>query len=127
MATAPKGFKKVETGLTGFWRPTKVGQCLQGVVGHAVETKGRDGKSNTFFVLRLSTSDCEGVSSQNGKALKADIGMLVGVGGKVLHTFLSEHTGREVYLIYKGLGDAKRGQNAPKLFDVYESVEDGGS
>ena len=49
--------------------------------------------------------------------------MLVGVGGKTLATFLEEHIGQAVYIVYKGLGVAKKGQNAPKLYDTYEKGE----
>lgn len=126
---APKGFKKVETAIAGFWKPAKVGQSLQGVVGHQVETKGADGKANVYFVVRL-TSEESGPIARNsdgkggGKAVKPAIGMLVGVGGRTLQTFLKEREGREVFLSYAGLGEAKRGQNPPKLYETFEAGGD---
>jgi hypothetical protein len=119
---APKGFKKVETGISGFWKPTKAGHSLQGVVGHAVETKGADGKPNTFYMLRLKTDDSGPIATGAGKVVRAVEGMVVGVGGRTLQTFLGERIGQEVFLEYKGLGDAKRGQSAPKLYDCYETL-----
>jgi hypothetical protein len=118
---APKGFKKVETGLGGFWKPTKEGQHVQGIIGHAVETKGVDGKPNVFYTFRLLDEKSGPIVNANGKPLKTYEGMLIGIGGKTLLTFFADRLGKEVYIEYQGLGVAKRGQNAPKLYDTFES------
>lgn len=123
---APKGFKKVETGISGFWKPTKGGShSVQGVVGHAVETKGADDKPNTFYMLRLTTDEGGPIVTGQNKPVKMRVGMVVGIGGRTLQTFLHENMGREVYLEYRGLGEAKKGQSAPKLFDTFVSEESG--
>ena len=131
---APKGFKKVETGMAGFWKPTKAGQHIRGIVGEAIETAGipvKDaegkmvpGKPNTFHTLRVLDEKSGPVQDSKEKALKVYEGMRVGIGGRVLQNFLTEYQGKEVYLEYKGLGVAKKGQSAPKLFDVY-AADDG--
>jgi hypothetical protein len=117
---APTGYRKVETRINGFWKPKKAGDFLEGVVGHRVEAPGVDGKPNSYYTFRLADDQCQSLETQEGKRLQADGGMLVGVGGKTLLTFLEEHEGKAVYLIYKGLGVAKKGQNAPKLYDTFE-------
>ncbi len=123
---APKGFRKVETSLAGFWKPEKAGQCLRGVVGHAIEARSPTGETNTFYSIKLTDILGGPVVSRAGKTIKHAVGQQVGVGGKTLLTFLRENVGREVYLEYKGLGDAKKGQNAPKLYDCYvmETADD---
>lgn len=120
-----KNFKKVDNGIAGFWKPTKEGEGLQGVVGHTVETKGVDGRPNVFVMLRLTREDSGPIVTGNGRVVKSTVGMNVGVGGKMLLNFLSERTGHEVALVYRGLGDPKRGMNPPKLYDTYDSTEAG--
>lgn len=121
---APAGYRKVETRIQGFFKPKKPGDFIEGVVGHRAESQGADGKPNVYFTFRLADDQCTCIESSDGKKLKADGGMLVGVGGKTLATFLEEHEGQAVYIVYKGLGVPKRGQNAPKLYDTYEKGEE---
>jgi hypothetical protein len=117
---APPGYRKVETRIGGFWKPKKKGDFIEGVVGHRVSTQGIDGKENSYYTFRLADDQCTSLESSDGKHLAADGGALVGIGGKTLLTFLEEHEGRAVYIVYKGLGIAKKGQNAPKLYDTFE-------
>jgi hypothetical protein len=119
---APKGFKQVDNSLGGFWKPTKAGQHLQGLVGHLIEAKSsvRDGKPNRFYAIRLIGADSGPIVNTDDKEIPAEDGMLVGVGGAVLLNFLHERIGKEVYLAYRGLGKAKKGQNAPKMYDTFE-------
>ena len=119
----PKGFKKVDNGIAGFWKPTKEGEGLQGVVGHMVETPGADGQPNRFYTVRVTSVESGPIVSTNGRTIKVEAGVLVGVGGRVLANFLSERTGREVVLVYKGLGKAKAGRSAPKLYETFDSTE----
>jgi len=123
--SVPKGFKKVDNGIAGFWKPTKEGEGLQGIVGHMVETPGADGKPNRFFTVRVTTEESGPIVSNTGRVVKTEVGTLVGVGGRVLANFLGERagSGREVVLVYKGLGKAKTGRNAPKLYETYDSEE----
>lgn len=117
------GFRKVETHLGGFWKPTQIGQQIRGVVGQAVEVKGKEDKLNTFYTLTLTTDDGGPIKSGEDKTIKPEVGMIVGVGGKMLLTFLRGREGAEVILVYAGLGPKKPGQNAPKLYDTYEREE----
>ena len=120
----PKSARKVDNGIIGFWKPDTEGQGIQGVVGHAVETAGRDGTTNNFFTLRVTTEESGPIVSSAGRTLKTEPGRMVGVGGRTLLNFLSERIGQEVVLVYRGLGDAKKGRNAPKLYDTYEVGEE---
>lgn len=116
------GFRKVETHLGGFWKPTHDGQHLRGIVGQAVEVKGKEDKMNTFFTLILTSTEGGPIFGGEGgdKKIAMEQGMIVGVGGKMLLTFLRGREGKEVLLVYRGLGPKKAGQNAPKLYDTYE-------
>lgn len=121
--STPEGFRKVETHLVGFWKPEIEGQCVQGVVGEAIEQQGMDGKSNVFYSLTLTTDDAAPIKDKLEKTITASEGQMIGVGGKMLLIFLRGREGKEVYIAYKGLGPAKKGQNAPKLFDTFERDE----
>ena len=119
----PAGYRKVETRIQGFFKPKKAGDFIEGIVGQRSESAGSDGKPNVYYTFRLADDQCQSIENGEGKKLAADGGMLVGVGGKTLATFLEEHIGQAVYIVYKGLGVAKKGQNAPKLYDTYEKGE----
>lgn len=118
--TAPAGYTKVETRIQGFWKPKDPGDWIEGVVGERVEMPGSDGKSNVWFTLRLATDECEHIENAKGEHVPAEGAMLVGIGGKTLANFMTSHVGLAVYIVYKGLGTAKKGQNAPRLYDTYE-------
>ena len=119
LGPAPKGYTKVETRLQGFWKPKKEGDWIEGVVGHRIESPGADGKPNVYFTFRLATDECTTIFTSDEKKVEAEGGMLVGIGGKTLATFLEAHEGKMVYLRYVGLGVAKKGQNAPKLYETF--------
>ena len=120
---APAGFKRVETSISGFWKPTKEGQSLQGRVSHEIDAVGVDGKPNKFFIVALTNIDGVEVASRTGKRVTPHEGMLIGVGGKTLLPFLAQHLGREVFIAYQGLGEPKKGQNPPKIYNTYVSQE----
>lgn len=116
----PEGFREVDNSLAGFWKPTTVGQSLQGIVGHMIEGKVTHGKPNRFYAIRITNSEVSApIFDTNDKAVTPEGGEMVGVGGAVLMSFLAERIGQEVYLVYTGLGKAKKGQNAPKLYATY--------
>jgi hypothetical protein len=117
---APEGYTKVETRIQGFFKPKAPGDFIEGVVGHRAEGPGADGKPNVYYTFRLADDQCRSIRDGDDKVVKVDGGMLVGIGGKTLLTFLEEHEGKAVYIVYKGLGVAKKGQNAPKTYDTYE-------
>lgn len=121
---APAGFRKVETHLSGFWKPEIVGQSIQGIVGDPIEGTTTDGKANIYHSFTITEAHGGPIINKDGKKIKDEIGMTVGVGGKVLLGFLGTHRGREVYLTYQGLGEKKPGQNAPKLYSTFERGED---
>jgi hypothetical protein len=123
-ATQISGFKKVETHLAGFWKPTADGQHLQGIVVQAIEVRGHEDKPNTFYTVQLTAETGGPIKDGDDKTIKTEIGMIVGVGGKMLLTFLRNREGKEVMLVYRGLGSKKAGQNAPKLYDTYEREGD---
>jgi hypothetical protein len=114
----PQGFREIDNSLTGFWKPTTAGETLQGVVGQRITTKGAEGKPNTFYAIRL-VSPAPGVQNDKGEDVETEAGDLIGVGGALLLAFLAANEGREVYLIYKGLGTKKPGKNAPKMYGTY--------
>lgn len=124
--TAPEGFREVDNAMTGFWKPTSPGQTIQGIVGPMIVTKGADDKPNRFYTLRITNPErATAVQSTDGKAA-ADVeaGDLVGVGGALLLSFLANREGQEVYLVYKGLGEKKRGKNPAKLYTTYAKEYD---
>lgn len=116
---APAGFHKIETSIAGFWKPTKEGQTIQGSIMEAIQIKGRDG-DNTFYTLCLTSEEGGPILSSDDKPVKPEEGMIVGVGGKMLLPFLRGREGREVFLVYAGLGKKKSGQSAPKMYETYE-------
>jgi hypothetical protein len=122
---APKGYREVSTGIEGFWKPTKRGETISGIVGHRIEVKGSDGRPNVFFTFKLADDTSGPIEDSNGKPVESDGGMNVGVGGRVLQTFLAEHEGQPVILVFKGMGAAKKGQNAPKLYACFERTPEG--
>lgn len=122
--SAPDGFRKVETHLAGFWKPEIEGQAVQGVVGDAVEVQGKDGKTNVFYSLTLTTDDAAPIKGKDDKTIKVGAGQMIGVGGKMLLIFLRGREGKEVFITYTGLGPKKPGQNAPKMFDTFEREAD---
>lgn len=117
---APAGFRKVETHLAGFWKPDAAGQWVQGIVGEAVEVAGKDGKVNVFYSLTLTTNDANPIKGKDDKRVDVGEGQMIGVGGKMLLSFLRGREGKEVVLAYTGLGPKKPGQNQAKLFDTFE-------
>jgi hypothetical protein len=116
---APKGFRKVDGTLLGFWKPDLEGEVLQGTVGSRIEAAGSDGKPNVFFAVTLTDTVMNIVTSDD-ETINAPAGSTVGVGGKMLITFLEARAGQEVALVYRGLGKAKPRQSAPRLFDTFE-------
>lgn len=123
-ASEIKGFKKVETHLAGFWKPTADGQHVRGIVVQAIEVQGREEKANTFYTVQLTSEEGGPIKDGDDKTVKPEVGMIVGVGGKMLLTFLRGREGKEVLLVYRGLGPKKPGQNAPKMYDTYEREPD---
>lgn len=121
---APSGFRKVETTLSGFWKPEGEGESIQGIVGPAIEVIGKDGKENNFYPLTLTTANGSSVISQDGKPVKIEKGLKIGIGGKMLLSFLADQVGKEVFLVYRGLGKAKPRQSPPKLYDMYERSDE---
>lgn len=121
---APEGFAEVDNSLIGFWRPDEVGQTLQGIVSHDIETKGAEGKPNRFYAIRITDPDrCQGITTSSDEDETSEVtperGRLVGAGGAMLLAFLAGREGQEVYLIYKGLGPKKGGKNPAKLYATY--------
>lgn len=119
-AEVPAGFEQVETNLVGFWKPENPGSTLQGVVESVVTTEGQDGRPNQFYAVRLTSNTGGPIVNNDGQTLDTEAGARVGVGGAMLASFLKTRIGKEVYLIYKGLGSPKKGRSAAKLYDCYE-------
>jgi hypothetical protein len=117
---SPAGFRKVETHLAGFWKPEITGQSIQGIVGEAVEVKGKDDKTNTFYTLKLTDDHGGPIMTMDNKKVQIEEGMMIGVGGKMLLIFLRGREGKEVFITYTGLGPKKAGMNPPKMFDTFE-------
>jgi hypothetical protein len=120
----PKGFRKVETGISGVWKPKVPGQFIVGIVGHAVETKGNDGRANVYYTFKLADDTSGPIETADEKPVESEAGLNIGVGGKTLQTFLADHVGQPVWIAFRGMGTAKKGQNAPKLYDAFERDPD---
>ena len=121
------GWTKVDTRVNGFWKPDTVGQFIEGVCVQRIEgapqvdSDGSPKKPNIYFAIRLSDDSSGPIKTTDGKILKVDAGHLAGVSGATLQLFLGERIGQAVHIVYKGLGKARPGQSAPKLFDTYEA------
>jgi len=117
----PAGFKKVERPrMAGFWKPTKPGQSVSGIVGMRIATNYK-GKPGAFYTLKLADDTSGPIETSEGKAVEADGGMIVGVGGAVACSLLEDREGKAVHLFYLGVEEhPKKGQNAAKLYDCYE-------
>lgn len=126
---APKGYRKVEMRINGFWKPESVGDWIEGVVGERVEQRGSDGKPNVFYTFRLADDDSvQGAIKKKDDAgnevmVKPEGGMLLGLSGRTLMPFLNDRVGQAVFLRYIGLGKAKPGQSAPKMYETFEKEE----
>lgn len=121
---APEGYSKVETHLVGFWRPTIEGQSVNGTVGEPIDVRGADGKINQFYSLTLISDQGGPIKDKDDKTIPTVPGQMIGIGGKMLLVFLRGREGKDVYLQYIGLGKAKPGQSAPKLFATFQKDED---
>jgi hypothetical protein len=121
----PEHFKQVDNTLNGFWKPKTEGDGIQGVVGPLVASKGADGKENNFFTLRITVESSGPIVAAGDKPVETETGLLVGIGGRTIAAFLAANEGKEVALVYRGLGRAKPGRNPPKLYDTYVSTESG--
>jgi hypothetical protein len=125
---APEGYSEVKTNIQGFWKPETPGDWVEGIVGERIEGKGADGKANVYYSLRLADDSVHGPfmrTDEGGKSTKveAEAGLLVGVSGATLRAFMAGQIGKPVYLIYKGMGKAKPGQSAPRLFATFARDE----
>lgn len=121
----PDHFKQVDNALSGFWKPTEQGHGIQGIVGPAIESKGADGRPNIFHTIRITVPESGPIVGAGDKPVETELGALVGVGGRTVQAFLASNEGKEVALVYKGLGRAKPGRNAPKLYETFVSTEAG--
>jgi len=126
---APEGFVEVDNSLIGFWRPEKVGSTLQGIISHAIETTGAEGKPNLFYAIRITDpARCKEIVSKDEDddaiEVQPERGKLVGAGGAMLVAFMSGREGQEIYFIYKGLGPKKSGKNPAKLYATYARGHD---
>lgn len=124
----PKGYRKVELRLSGFWKPEKPGDWIEGIVGERIEGKGHDGKENVYYSFIVASDDVKGPferKDEKGMTQKvpAEAGLRVGISGRTLLAFLHDRVGQPVYIRYRGLGRAKPGQSAPKLYDTFEREE----
>jgi len=119
---APAGYREVDNALNGFWKPRSPGDFIEGIVGHRIDAVV-NGKPSVFFSFKLADDTCDCIESAGGKKVAPDAGMLVGIGGATLRTFLEERSGKAVYIVFKGMGNAKPGQSAPKLYATFEQGE----
>ena len=116
---APEGFREIDNSLAGFWKPTEVGQTLQGVVGRQMISKGAEGKPNVFYAIRITDPKSGPIVTGEDEEVTIEGGELVGVGGAILGTFLGGREGQEVFLVFKGMGEKKAGKNPARLYATY--------
>jgi hypothetical protein len=100
----PKGMKAINGNFAPNWNPEDV-PILQGTFG---EIKNVPLKQGNKTVERR----CTKFTTENGE----DYTVWESAGLKAM--FDDVEPGTDVYIRYDGLGTAKKGQNAPKLFTV---------
>ena len=89
-----------------------------------IVTKGAEDKDNKFYSIRITNAArCVGVMSED-KPVDVEPGILVGAGGATLLSFLAAHEGREVFLIFDGMGKKKGSKNPPKMYKTYVKDHD---
>ena len=114
----PAGMKQLGGGYAPTWKPEKAGDSIHGTVTSEVRTveftnrkkvKGKMVDEVTERrVMEVTTIDTEQrYAVWESAALVELFDEVAGTG-----------TGANVYIRFDGLGEAKKGQNAPKLFTV---------
>lgn len=107
-AAVPQGYQQIGGGYADSWKPEDQ-PILQGAVTGDVKeiemTIGR--KKTTRRCLEFTTDEGQAVTIWESAAL-----------GQFFDHVAKEGAGGEYFIRYDGLGKAKKGQNAPKLFTV---------
>lgn len=101
----PSGFQAITKQFTSWPNSeTDAGDTLQGVVvGYKTIKVKRGRKMEDSQIIQIETD--EGVVEVWESAVLSPL-------------FEEDYTEYEVFLRFKGYGEAKKGQNAPKLFDI---------
>jgi hypothetical protein len=104
--TVPKGYERI-SGFGESWpgQDPEIGATLEGTItefGDFETGKGKD--KRTVQTAKIETKDGKIYTVYESARLRA---------------LFEYEEGTQVFLVYNGLGDAKRGQSAPKLFDVF--------
>lgn len=100
----PAGFVAVSTQMAVTWDPTNPDhpQAIQGTWGHVREIEIKRGRGIQIQHVVNVTTDETTWSVWESAGLKG--------------LFEEAEEGDEVYIKYEGLGKAKKGQNAPKIY-----------
>lgn len=91
---APKWDHEAEPVLQGTWGKVRDVEVIRG--------RGKKAESDTAQVCDVTKEDGHAVAVWNSAGLK--------------QLFETAEEGQEVYIEFLGMGEAKKGQNAPKLF-----------
>ena len=105
----PEGFEKIGGGYAPTWKPDEMKVLHGPVTGGVREVEMTIGR-------KKQTRKCMEVThKKSGERFTLCESAAL---GELFDTITDTGEGPEVYLRYEGLGKAKRGQNAPKLFTV---------
>jgi len=126
-----KGQTESRGGFNPIWKPSKEGEgCLAEfikvdvVIGQGAGKKKKDDFNS--YVLKIEELQPAGMSIFKSKTIPtpAAPGVVFSASGDVLGSALKDAKAGEKYIIlYLGLGEARNGNNAPKLFEVHALVE----
>ena len=109
----PEGFKQIGGGYADTWKPENIGDSITGTITGAVKevelTQGRK------KVMRRCCELTEDVTEKRHTIWESAV--LSGF----MDTVADDGVGTVWYLLDDGLGVAKRGQNAPKLYTVAQA------
>jgi hypothetical protein len=109
MVELPKGFKAISAGGDS-WHPKKVGDSITGVLVGVKEVKFPAEKRGTKIVRPARS-----VKVYNIKTATGDMGVWGSAGLKAL---AEVKKGKRVFIHFDGMGRAKPGQSAPRLYTV---------
>jgi hypothetical protein len=101
----PKGMKALTSSFAATWQPEREGESLTGELGEVKTVTLQQGKKTV-------ERRCVTVTPDKGDAVT------VWESAMLKPLFEDVEEGDRVYIRYDGLGVAKKGQNAPKLFTV---------
>lgn len=109
----PEGMKQMGGGYAPSWKPETIGETLHGLVtGQVREVEFKQGRK----VVQREVMEITSIKDETRTAVWRSAAL--GEFFDAIAALGDDFAGQEVFLQYDGLGKAKPGQNAPKLFTV---------